>query len=177
MLGHADSGSGRDERGRGGNVEGAAGVAAGSTCVDQGRFDRGWIGQRIATGAADVERADCGGAVDGERRGGGADGFGEADDLFDGLALHAQGNEKRGDLRVGAVAGEHVGHHCAGFVTRQRVAVIGEAMEGVEDHVYVQMFLPEHIAILPEHCGDFGNLGKPPESYRGLAAGSGDEWS
>ena len=138
VLGHADSSPGGDERGGRGNIEGAAGIAAGSTGVDQR------VGQRVAAGAADIDRAD-GGAVDGKRRGGGADGFGEADYLFDGLALHAQGNEQRRDLRVGAVAGEHVGHYCASFAPRQRVAVIGEAVEGVEDHVYVQMFLPEHI--------------------------------
>ena len=80
MLGHAHAGSGDDEGGGGGNIEGAAGVAAGTAGVDQ----------RIPSRAADGQR---GILVKRQRLCRGAHRLGEAHDLFDGLALHVQGNQ------------------------------------------------------------------------------------
>ena len=45
------------------------------------------------------------------------------------------GRRERGDLRVGALAGEDLGHHGLRASSRdERLAMIGDAMEGVEDH-------------------------------------------
>ena len=69
-----------------------------------------------------------------KRNGGGADGFGKADDLFDRFALHVQRHQQRGNLRVGALAGEDFGHHRMRLFAGERLTVIGDAMEDVEDH-------------------------------------------
>ncbi len=73
VLGHAHAGSGDNERRGRGNVEGATGVTAGAAGIDE----------RIAAGATGVENVS--GFLLGvkfERRGGGANGFGEPYDLF-----------------------------------------------------------------------------------------------
>ena len=121
MLGDAHAGSGDDEGGRRRNVECAAGIAAGAAGIDE----------CVASGAAGVEN---GVAVEFERNGGGANGFGKSDDFFDRLALHVQRHQQRGNLRVRALAGEDFGHHRMRLFARERLAVIGDAMEGVEDH-------------------------------------------
>ena len=64
----------------------------------------------------------------------------EADNLLDGLALHPQGQEQRGYLRVRAIAGEHFCHHFARLGTRQRLAAIRNALEGIEEHKLVINF-------------------------------------
>ena len=91
VLGHAHAGAGDDERGGGGDIEGAAGVAAGAAGVDQ----------RVALGAADVDSVEF--SMKRQRLGRGADGLGEAHNLFDRLALHVQRHQQGGDLRVGAL--------------------------------------------------------------------------
>ena len=69
-----------------------------------------------------------------EWNGSGADGFGKSDDFFDRFALHVQGHEQRRNLRVRALAGEDFGHHRVCLFAGERLAVIGDAMEYVEDH-------------------------------------------
>ena len=69
-----------------------------------------------------------------EWNGGGADGFGKSDDFFDRFALHVQGHEQRRNLRVRALAGEDFGHHRVRLFAGERLTVIGDAMEDVEDH-------------------------------------------
>src|SRR5208282_2014189 len=66
MLGYAHARSGSDEGRRRRNIEGAAGIAAGTAGVDQG----------VAPGAAGVEN---GVGVEFKGNGGGADGFGKSD--------------------------------------------------------------------------------------------------
>jgi len=66
--------------------------------------------------------------------GGGADGLGKADDFFDRLALHVQRNQQRRNLRVRALAGEDFGHHRMRLFAGERLTMVGDAMEGVEDH-------------------------------------------
>lgn len=69
-----------------------------------------------------------------ERNRGGANGFGKSDNFFDRLALHVQCDQQRRNLRVGALAGENLGHDRVRFFARERLTVIGDAMEGVENH-------------------------------------------
>ena len=121
VLGDAHAGSGDDEGRCGRNIERAAGIAAGAAGIDE----------RVAPGAAGVEH---GVGVEFERNGGGADGFGKSDDFFDRLALHVQRHQQRRNLRVRALAGEDLGHHRVGLFAGERLAVNGDAMEGVEDH-------------------------------------------
>src|SRR3984885_12484938 len=115
------AGASDDEGGCSRNVEGSAGSAAGAAGIDEG----------IAAGSTGVEN---GVGTEFKRRGGGADGFGESYNFFDGLALHVQRYEQRGNLGVGALAGKHFGHHGAGFFAGERLAVIGDAVERVENH-------------------------------------------
>ena len=71
--------------------------------------------QGVAAGAGDGEGF-ASVALDRQGRGGGADRFGEADDLLYRLAFHAERDEQCGDLRVGALAGQDLGHYVARFV-------------------------------------------------------------
>src|SRR5580704_10323175 len=99
VLGYAHTGSRDYEGGCGGNVKGAARVAAGAAGIDE----------RVAAGATGVEDVSSFGmllGVEFERRGGSANGFGEAYDFFDRFALHVERNQQGGDLRVRALAGE-----------------------------------------------------------------------
>src|SRR5437763_1388411 len=67
---------------------------------------------RIAACVADGERFESI-ACYREWSGGRADRFGEADDLLDGLAFHAEGDQQGRDLGVGTLSGEDVRHHGA----------------------------------------------------------------
>ena len=69
-----------------------------------------------------------------ERDGGGADRFGKSDDFFDRLTLHVQRYQQRRNLRVRALAAEDLGHHRVRLFAGERLTVIGDAMEGVENH-------------------------------------------
>src|SRR5213076_2051982 len=77
VLGHAHTGAGDHEGGRGRNVEGATGVAAGAAGIEQG----------VAAGAAGVKN---GVALKVEWSGGRTNCFGEPDNFLDGFALHVQ---------------------------------------------------------------------------------------
>ena len=121
VLGDAHAGSGGDKGGRSRNVERAAGVAAGAAGIDE----------RVSFGIAGIEN---GIAVELEWNGRGADGFGKSDDFFDRFALHVQRHQQRRNLRVGALAGEDFRHHRVRLFARERLTVIGDAMQGVENH-------------------------------------------
>jgi hypothetical protein len=121
VFGYAHAGTG-DYKGRcRRNIEGAAGIATGATGIDES----------VAPSAARVEN---GVGVEFEWNRGGADGFGKADDFFDRFALHVQRHQQRRNLRVGALAGENLGHHRARFFAGERLPVRGDSMEDVEDH-------------------------------------------
>ena len=123
MLGDAHAGARYNEGRCRRNVECAAGVAASATGVNQ----------RIASCAAGVKD---GISLQVQRIGGGADGFGKTDNFFDGLTLHVQGDQQRRNLRVRALAGEDLGHHRTRLFAGERLVVIGDAVEGVEDHKF-----------------------------------------
>ena len=121
MFGYAHAGTG-DYKGRcRRNIEGAAGIAPGAAGIDES----------VTPSAACVENRV---GVKVEWNGGGADGFGESDNFFDRFALHVQRHQQRRNLRVGALAGENLGHHRARVFAGERLAVRGDAMECVEDH-------------------------------------------
>ena len=86
MLSHSHPGTGYSQRGRSRDVEGSAGIAPGPAGIDQG----------VAFGAAHIESE----IPNLQRRGGLANRFCEADDLFDRLALHVESHQKRCDLSV-----------------------------------------------------------------------------
>ena len=86
MLGDPHTGPGRHQRARGGDVERAAGVAAGTAGVDE-------------TGLVDV---DLRGEAPHHRRGG--------RDLFHRFALYPQAYQEAADLRGRALAGHDVLH-------------------------------------------------------------------
>jgi hypothetical protein len=69
-----------------------------------------------------------------ERDGSFSDRFRKADNLLHRFALHMQRHQERCDLRIRALAGEHLGHNFAGFITREGLTMSGDAMERVEDH-------------------------------------------
>jgi hypothetical protein len=69
-------------------------------------------------------------------RGSGANGLGESDDLLDRFALHVQRDQQRRNLRVAALSSENLAHYSMRFRARKRLAVVGEAMERVEDHLW-----------------------------------------
>jgi hypothetical protein len=69
-----------------------------------------------------------------KRNGGRADGFGKSNDFLYRFALHVQRHQQRRDLRIGALAGEDFGHHRICLFAGERLTMIGDAMEGVEDH-------------------------------------------
>ena len=72
-----------------------------------------------------------------QRGGRSANRFRESNDLFDGFALHVERDQQRPDLRVGALACEDFRHYTARFFAGERLAMVRDAMEGVEDHTYV----------------------------------------
>jgi hypothetical protein len=45
-----------------------------------------------------------------------------------------QSNQERCDLRVAALSGQDFGHHGTRLIARERLAVVGKAMEDVSDH-------------------------------------------
>ena len=69
-----------------------------------------------------------------QRRGGGANGLRESDDLLDCLALHMQRDQQRADLGVGGLAAQDFGHDVAGLVASERGAVVGDLVQRVENH-------------------------------------------
>jgi hypothetical protein len=71
--------------------------------------------ESVAAGASDGERVGGACGCDRQRSGCGADRFGKANDLFNGLTFHAQGDEQGGDLGIGTLAGQHLSHHVASF--------------------------------------------------------------
>ena len=121
VLGHADASAGHDQRTCSGDIERTAGVSASAAGIDQ----------RVTLSVADVH---CRVAGNFERCGRGADGLCETDDLFDRLALHVQGHEQCGDLGVRAAAGEDFRHDLTRLLAGERLTVVGDAVEGVEDH-------------------------------------------
>ncbi len=89
------------------------------------------VNQRIPSGAADGEGRDF---VQRQRFGGGPHGLGKAHNFFHRLALHVQGDQQGGNLRVGGASGEDFGHDGASFFARERFVSIGNALQGVGDH-------------------------------------------
>ncbi len=81
-----------------------------------------------------------------KRNSSGADGFGKADNFFYRFALHVQRHQQRGNLRVGALAGEDLGHYRVRFFAGERLAVNGDAMEGVEDHKFQATAETRHLS-------------------------------
>ena len=121
MFGDAHAGAGDDEGCRRRDVEGSAGITAGATGVNES----------IPASAASVENRV---GVKFKRNGGSANGFGESDNFFDRLTFHVQRHQKRGNLGVRALTGENFRHDGARFFASERLAVIGDAVERVEDH-------------------------------------------
>ena len=121
MFGDADSSPGYYQSGSGGDVKGAAGIASGAAGVYQG----------VSFGAADVNRGVAG---DFEVSGFRPDSFGEADDFLYCLSFHVQCDQESGDLGVAALSGEHLSHHRACLLTRERLVVIGDDVKSVRDH-------------------------------------------
>ena len=78
-----------------------------------------------------------------EGRRGGANGFGEANNLFYGFTLHVKGDEQGRDLGVRALASENFGHNGARLCAGERLPVVREAMENVENHLESQSYLSE----------------------------------
>jgi hypothetical protein len=50
------------------------------------------------------------------------------------LALHPQSNEQRGDLCVSTFTAQDLGHHFTRFGAGQRLILVRQAMQGVDDH-------------------------------------------
>jgi hypothetical protein len=50
---------------------------------------------------------------------GGANGFGKPNYFFDGLALHVQSHQERGNLSVRTLAAQDFGHYRMGFFARE----------------------------------------------------------
>ena len=121
VLGHPHAGAGNDECRRGGDVEGAAGVAAGAAGVNQ----------RVPSRSADVQR---GVLVKGQRLGRGTHGLGEADDLFHRLTLHVESDQQGRNLSVRGAAGEHLRHDRTRFFAGEGFSFIGNALQGFSDH-------------------------------------------
>ena len=121
MFGDAHSGPGCDKcRGRR-NIECAARIASGAAGVDE----------RIASGATGIEH---GVGVQFEWNGRSANGFGKAYNLFDRLAFHVQRDQQCAQFGRPCIAGKNLGHHGVRVRAGERFPVIGDAMEGVEDH-------------------------------------------
>lgn len=95
MLGDLDSGAGDDESGGGGNVEGAARVAASAASVDE-HFIGGPFGVEDWFGVA-------------------AHRFGEADEFVNRFTFFAQGCEEADNLLVSGFTGEELVHEDFGF--------------------------------------------------------------
>ncbi len=92
MFGDTNAGTGDHNRRRRRDIEGSAGIATGSTGIDQS----------VTLGSADIHS----GVLAKVQLGGGlADGFGKADDLFDSFAFHVKADQQRANLGIGAFAG------------------------------------------------------------------------
>ena len=63
-----------------------------------------------------------------------ADSLGETDNLFYRFAFHVQSHKQGCDLRIGALAGKNLRHDRAGLFPGEGLAMVGDAMEGVENH-------------------------------------------
>ena len=64
----------------------------------------------------------------------GADGLRESHHLFDRLTLSAERDQQGSDLSVSGFSAQDLDHVVAGFVTSERGAVLGDLVQGVEDH-------------------------------------------
>ena len=122
MLGNSYSGSGDNEGGACRDVERSGSIASGAACIHQS----------FAAGSAGVE---CSIVMHRNWSCGRADRFGEADDLFHGLAFHMETNQQCRNLRVSTLAGEHLFHYRAGLFARERLTMSDNAMEGLDDHM------------------------------------------
>ena len=71
-------------------------------------------------------------------RRGRADGFRKANDFLDSFTLHVEPNEQCGNLRVGALAGQYLGHDGPRFFAGERLAMICDAMKSVSDHRWIE---------------------------------------
>src|SRR5215472_10529035 len=123
MLGDPDSGASGDESCCSGDIERAARIAAGATGVNE-RVKNWLFKQGVASCAANGDGFEST-AFDRQWLCGSADGFREADDLFDCLSFHPERDEQRRDLSVRAFRAEYVGHDCAGFLTAERLGRLG----------------------------------------------------
>src|SRR5581483_4354323 len=108
VLGYLGAGSSRDQGCGGGDVEGAAAIAAGSAGVDDG-----------------------GALLVGERQGSGegAKGLGEAGDLGGGFPASGHGAEQRREFHFGNRAGENTLHERCRLASTQRRAILDYAAQ------------------------------------------------
>jgi hypothetical protein len=106
------SGRGCDERGSGGDVEAAAGVAAGAAGVDE----------MLLLYLAEREHVSCL-----------AHGSCEACDLGSGLAAAGEGAEEGGDFDIAGLGGEDLLHKGRGVLARQGFALFDDAAKLVLD--------------------------------------------
>src|ERR1700686_541881 len=120
MLGYAYPCARNYKRRRSRNVESAASIAASAAGVHQG----------AASSSADVKSVIW---AQVKRGCGSADGFRETNDLFDRFALHVQRDQQRSNLSVCALARQPLRHNHTRLFTRERLAVISNAMERVNN--------------------------------------------
>src|SRR5262249_29442818 len=60
--------------------------------------------------------------------------LGETDNLLNRFAFHVKCDQKRADLSIRALTAQHLAHNRARFVTRERLAMIRDSMQDVDDH-------------------------------------------
>ena len=96
---------------------------------DRGDVQHGAVG--VASGADDVEHH----GVDGQRRGVREHRIPEADDLVDGLPLHAQSDQQTGQLRRRRLTFHHAAHRPVRLRDRQ-VVTVGEGAEDARPRVF-----------------------------------------
>ena len=89
------------------------------------------INQSLAPSATGIEHSRI---AHRNRSCGGTNRLSEANDLFDGFALHGQPDEQCRDLRIGAFAGKHLVHYRTGFFARERLAMSDDSMQGLNQH-------------------------------------------
>ena len=134
MLGDADACSSGHERGRSGDVEGATGVAAGAAGVDQRILARNFFDKGVTASSADGECVGCTGTSMG--KGAAAARIASAKPTISSTVSPFM---RKATSRAAICASVHWPVRTSDITSRasraiERLAVVRDAMEGVEDH-------------------------------------------